>query len=529
MPVNFGILQQIPTPQVSGTIAPSSGGGGGGGGDLNSLAGGIMSGFTEMQRTRNQTKQVENDTERLGMEKEKHSYDIKEAKRKDYIDEEMLKVKKQQYQEAQTLDDKALTLLGPEKAALIQSQRATTMQTLNEVTKGNVENNLMVVDLIASANGLANQAEASGAPPEQVQQIYQAGLAILPKEIKPLAEQLLNNTNSMKYTKENALMWTGLGREAEMKFMLSRTGTLPKSGESINEAQKQKWHKDSIAELTNQIADAKKKGQDTSDMESELDAHKKGLVDNARGKKSGEGDDRTADQKNIQRRVELKDMMDKGKASDADKQEYYSLAAPAANVLRDEFNQGTGSFQKINDSYNRIFTVAKENTDKAGKHVTSYAGDLAITYGYIKMLDEITGVKDAELATTSNLGSLLTKAKSTYDNLIKGKGGLTNEQRDDILKQAKSIYGAYEKTYNKRVKDYTEKAQRQGLDPKDVIADVRPDNSQGAGTVSSVAGAVPEGRIEVKDKNGNSFHIPKEQLQEAISAGYNPVGGTNAS
>lgn len=35
---------------------------------------------------------------------------------------------------------------------------------------------------------------------------------------------------------------------------------------------------------------------------------------------------------------------------------------------------------------------------------------------------------------------------------------------------------------------------------------------------------IPDGRVMVKDKNGNVGHIPKEQLDEAIKAGYTQVG-----
>ena len=67
------------------------------------------------------------------------------------------------------------------------------------------------------------------------------------------------------------------------------------------------------------------------------------------------------------------------------------------NTLRDEFNKQAGDFSALRSNYSKIRTAQKADTA---------AGDLSLIFGYMKMLDPGSVVREGEFATAQNAGGI---------------------------------------------------------------------------------------------------------------------------
>ena len=99
----------------------------------------------------------------------------------------------------------------------------------------------------------------------------------------------------------------------------------------------------------------------------------------------------------------------------------------------------------------------------------SQAGDVAIVYTFMKMLDPTSTVNKGELAMAQNIGSIPTRIASLYNALLVGEVNLTADQRAGIVNSAKQTYDeskvGYEATYN----HYLKKADQYGLNSENFI------------------------------------------------------------
>jgi len=133
--------------------------------------------------------------------------------------------------------------------------------------------------------------------------------------------------------------------------------------------------------------------------------------------------------------------------------------------LRDKFINESGEFVKVRDAYSRIGGAAKDS---------SAAGDLALIFNYMKILDPGSTVREGEFANAQNAGGVGDRIMATYNNILNGER-LTEKQRKDFLSQSKNLYGSMEKNQGKLEKRYQGLSQQYGLDPKRVVQDMRAD------------------------------------------------------
>lgn len=127
--------------------------------------------------------------------------------------------------------------------------------------------------------------------------------------------------------------------------------------------------------------------------------------------------------------------------------------------LRKEVNDITKDYRKINDSYGRI---------RASVQDPSAAGDLALIFNYMKMLDPGSVVRESEFATAQNAGGVPARVRATFNKLIKGER-LDDTQRDDFFNRSNMLYTEATKNFQKRITSYRGIAERAGLDSQNVI------------------------------------------------------------
>jgi hypothetical protein len=140
--------------------------------------------------------------------------------------------------------------------------------------------------------------------------------------------------------------------------------------------------------------------------------------------------------------------------------------------LRGEFRQSSGQFVSMRDSFNRLTAATQE---------PSAAGDLATIFNYMKILDPNSVVRESEFATAQASSAWLQEQEeigvtvprpvaSAIRQIATGKR-LSDAQRADFVEQARNMLNAQTKTQLQLETQYRDLAERQGVDPRNVVVD----------------------------------------------------------
>ena len=68
--------------------------------------------------------------------------------------------------------------------------------------------------------------------------------------------------------------------------------------------------------------------------------------------------------------------------------------------LRGEFAKGLGGFQDVHDGYGRIIAATRQR--ETNPAAVSPASDMSLVFGFMKMLDPSSVVRETEYATAKN-------------------------------------------------------------------------------------------------------------------------------
>jgi hypothetical protein len=125
--------------------------------------------------------------------------------------------------------------------------------------------------------------------------------------------------------------------------------------------------------------------------------------------------------------------------------------------LRKEYADQTKNYSEVSEAYKRV-----KSADNNG------AGDIALIYGYMKMLDPGSVVREGEFATASNTSGVPAGVMNAYNKAMNGQR-LTEGQRKTFLAQAAKYHDAAlekEQTVRKTLEPV---AKGYGLDPKNIF------------------------------------------------------------
>lgn len=98
----------------------------------------------------------------------------------------------------------------------------------------------------------------------------------------------------------------------------------------------------------------------------------------------------------------------------------------------------------------------------------SPAGDLAMVFSFMKVLDPGSTVREGEFAQVAKAGKLDSRVQSYASQVLSGQG-LTPDQRADFVRRAEMLYRGSEEQLSATFAQYGRIAQQQGFDPADVI------------------------------------------------------------
>ena len=141
---------------------------------------------------------------------------------------------------------------------------------------------------------------------------------------------------------------------------------------------------------------------------------------------------------------------------DANKEDFKN-----ANDLRDEHTKNSGEYIKVRDAYGRVLS--------SGVNPTA-AGDLALIFNYMKMLDPGSTVREGEFANAQNSGSLSDRIIAQYNSVNAGTR-LSQPQRSDFLDRSKSLYENAFTSQKYLDESYKELSDTFGVDSKKVVID----------------------------------------------------------
>ena len=129
--------------------------------------------------------------------------------------------------------------------------------------------------------------------------------------------------------------------------------------------------------------------------------------------------------------------------------------------LRKEFTGQSKNFETIRDSFVRMNSVSQD---------PSAAGDLALVFNFMKVLDPGSVVRESEFATAQNAAGVPDRIRALWNNLKRGQR-MAPAQRTDFLEQAGNMFDAQLQQQLRLEDQFTGISERLGANPANVVVD----------------------------------------------------------
>lgn len=132
-----------------------------------------------------------------------------------------------------------------------------------------------------------------------------------------------------------------------------------------------------------------------------------------------------------------------------------------AELRKEMIARSEKEFLPVRDAYSRMRAVSKD---------PSGAGDMALIFAYMKMLDPTSVVRESEYATAQNTGSIPQRIWAQYNRALAGEK-LSPQQRADFLAQADNIMRDSMSRQVAHEGQYRQQADLIKVDPRQVVVD----------------------------------------------------------
>lgn len=162
-------------------------------------------------------------------------------------------------------------------------------------------------------------------------------------------------------------------------------------------------------------------------------------------------------------------------------------------------------YSTVRDAFSRIQSVGKR---------ASAAGDLALIFSYMKILDPGSTVREGEFANAQNSAGVPDRIKALYNNVAKGER-LADAQRADFLERSNDLYQSQRRVFEGTAQGYRDLSTRLGVSPENVIMDVGLPAQPGIGVTQPKSD--PNARYEALKAQGlQDAEIYKRMAQEGF-------------
>ncbi len=147
---------------------------------------------------------------------------------------------------------------------------------------------------------------------------------------------------------------------------------------------------------------------------------------------------------------------------------------PQVNFLRSSINKNLTDFRKVEDSFKRIQSVTKN---------PSAAGDLALIFNFMKLLDPGSVVRESEFRTaeqarawlsrTEESGIVVPTAVRSFINKAQTGQRLLDDQRNDFILQAENLFNAQRQSADTQIENFLQQADQDLISRKRVLGGKR--------------------------------------------------------
>lgn len=141
-----------------------------------------------------------------------------------------------------------------------------------------------------------------------------------------------------------------------------------------------------------------------------------------------------------------------------------------SRINRNDWVSSAQDYTTKSQAYNNIINSISQATG---------AGDLVASYNFIKLIEPgiASTVREGELITLKSTNPIAQNFIQDYNNIVQGKKTLygtepNSPQRKQLLQQAKSVFEPLRQQIEDKAHFYHDFAQRNRLDPKDILQPV---------------------------------------------------------
>lgn len=152
-----------------------------------------------------------------------------------------------------------------------------------------------------------------------------------------------------------------------------------------------------------------------------------------------------------------------------------STATNTALKLSDDYEQRSKDYYSQREAFNRIQSSAND---------PSPAGDLALIFNYMKVLDPNSTVREGEFANAENAGSAFNAIGAQYNKVVNGQR-LTEKQRADFIDRSSKLFEGAKKQQDVVVDEFKTRAKQYGVPDNLVVRDTSATGSNAADAVET--------------------------------------------
>ena len=176
--------------------------------------------------------------------------------------------------------------------------------------------------------------------------------------------------------------------------------------------------------------------------------------------------------------------------------------------MRDDYLQQSKNFINRRDYYKQMLSGAQSGTG---------VGDLAVVFGYMKLLEPTSAVMGGEREEAQKAGGLYEQLKGLYTRMLTTGETLTPKVKKDFVDQAGKLYQQFHADQQKLTGQFRDLAVERGFNPRSVVIDLDP-ATPGVQTEAPAGGASTA--AAASQGSGPTRFVP---LQE-VMPGLQPTG-----
>jgi hypothetical protein len=176
----------------------------------------------------------------------------------------------------------------------------------------------------------------------------------------------------------------------------------------------------------------------------------------------------------------------------------------AEGKFRKEYSDQTKGYQEVKSAYGRVLS----SEDNA-------VGDLSLIFGYMKMLDPGSVVREGEFATAQNAAGVPERIQNIYNKVVSGER-LSGSQRSAFKGQAGKLYETAQKQ-EATVRDGIGRiAKGYGLNTANIFYEATETAPTAPGAKPPAPAAASGAPISVTAPNGQVLTFPNQQAADAF-------------